>query len=131
MTINNFFTYVNEDNSITMYKSNEINIKTNKLYILNHYGKKVVQLIINKKLNLNGEKFAQIKIIPYGIKKVLDLSSLTQSFKRFENAELTYQGSNDSSKSSKIHLKYLEDKKYHTIIDEASEIKDKEKELNE
>lgn len=111
------------------YKHNDLNIKNNKLYVLNNYGKKIVQLIINEESNLSGEKFAQIKIIPYGIKKALDTSSLTQTFKRFENAEFTYHGSNDSSKSSKIHLKYLEDKKYHTIIDEACEINEKSNQL--
>ena len=95
-TINDFFAY-----------SNELDTKNNKLYVLNNYGKKIVQLIINEESNESGEKFAQIKIIPYGIKKVFDTLSLTQNFKRFENAELTYHGSNDSTKSSKIHLKYF------------------------
>ena len=128
-TINDFFAYSNDDGTVTMYKSNDTNTKSNKLYVLNKYGKKIVQLIINEESNESGEKFAQIKIIPYGIKKVFDTSSLTQNFKRFANAELTYHGSNDSTKSSKIHLKYLKDKKYHTIVDNACEIKEKENQL--
>ncbi len=128
-TINDFFAYSNDDGTIMAYKHNELDTKNNKLYVLNNYGKKIVQLIINEESNESGEKFAQIKIIPYGIKKVFDTSSLTQNFKRFENAELTYHGSNDSTKSSKIHLKYLEDKKYHTIVDNACEIKEKENQL--
>ncbi|MCT7636408.1 hypothetical protein [Aliarcobacter butzleri] len=128
-TINDFFAYSNDDGTIIAYKHNELDTKNNKLYVLNNYGKKIVQLIINEESNESGEKFAQIKIIPYGIKKVFDTSSLTQNFKRFENAELTYHGSNDSTKSSKIHLKYLEDKKYHTIVDNACEIKEKENQL--
>ena len=128
-TINDFFAYSNDDGTIIAYKHNELDTKNNKLYVLNKYGKKIVQLIINEESNESGEKFAQIKIIPYGIKKVFDTSSLTQSFKRFENTELTYHGSNDSTKSSKIHLKYLEDKKYHTIVDNACEIKEKENQL--
>ncbi|MFY4783129.1 hypothetical protein ACOTWN_07955 [Aliarcobacter butzleri] len=128
-TINDFFAYSNDDGTIIAYKHNELDTKNNKLYVLNNYGKKIVQLIINEESNESGEKFAQIKIIPYGIKKVFDTSSLTQNFKRFENAELTYHGSNDSTKSSKIHLKYLKDKKYHTIVDNACEIKEKENQL--
>lgn len=128
-TINDFFAYSNDDGTIMAYKHNKLDTKNNKLYVLNNYGKKIVQLIINEESNTSGEKFAQIKIIPYGIKKVFDTSSLTQNFKRFENAELTYHGSNDSTKSSKIHLKYLEDKKYHTIVDNACEIKEKENQL--
>ncbi|RXJ79843.1 hypothetical protein CRU86_02400 [Aliarcobacter skirrowii] len=128
-TINDFFAYSNDDGTIMAYKHNELDTKNNKLYVLNNYGKKIVQLIINEESNESGEKFAQIKIIPYGIKKVFDTSSLTQNFKRFENAELTYHGSNGSTKSSKIHLKYLEDKKYHTIVDNACEIKEKENQL--
>lgn len=128
-TINDFFAYSNDDGTIMAYKHNKLDTKNNKLYVLNNYGKKIVQLIINEESNESGEKFAQIKIIPYGIKKVFDTSSLTQNFKRFENAELTYHGSNDSTKSSKIHLKYLEDKKYHTIVDNACEIKEKENQL--
>lgn len=128
-TINDFFAYSNDDGTIIAYKHNKLDTKNNKLYVLNNYGKKIVQLIINEESNESGEKFAQIKIIPYGIKKVFDISSLTQNFKRFENAELTYHGSNDSTKSSKIHLKYLEDKKYHTIVDNACEIKEKENQL--
>lgn len=128
-TINDFFAYSNDDGTIMAYKHNKLDTKNNKLYVLNKYGKKIVQLIINEESNESGEKFAQIKIIPYGIKKVFDTLSLTQNFKRFENAELTYHGSNDSTKSSKIHLKYLEDKKYHTIVDNACEIKEKENQL--
>lgn len=128
-TINDFFAYSNDDGTIMAYKHNKLDTKNNKLYVLNNYGKKIVQLIINEESNESGEKFAQIKIIPYGIKKVFDTLSLTQNFKRFENAELTYHGSNDSTKSSKIHLKYLEDKKYHTIVDNACEIKEKENQL--
>lgn len=128
-TTNDFFAYSNDDGTIMAYKHNKLDTKNNKLYVLNNYGKKIVQLIINEESNESGEKFAQIKIIPYGIKKVFDTSSLTQNFKRFENAELTYHGSNDSTKSSKIHLKYLEDKKYHTIVDNACEIKEKENQL--
>lgn len=128
-TINDFFAYSNDDGTIMAYKHNKLDTKNNKLYVLNNYGKKIVQLIINEESNTSGEKFAQIKIIPYGIKKVFDKSSLTQNFKRFENAELTYHGSNDSTKSSRIHLKYLKDKKYHTIVDNACEIKEKENQL--
>jgi hypothetical protein len=128
-TINDFFDYCNEDGTIQVSQYNENITNSNKLYVLNGYGKKIVQLIINEESNTNGEKFAQIKIIPYGIKKVLDTSSLTQTFKRFKNAEITYHGSSDIERSSKIHLKYLEDKKYKTIIDKACKIKEKEDQL--
>ena len=85
-TINDFFAYANEDGTVIAYKHNELNTKNNKLYVLNNYGKKIVQLIINEESNESGEKFAQIKIIPYWIKKVFDTSSLTQNFKRFEKS---------------------------------------------
>ena len=50
-TINDFFAYSNDDGTVTMYKSNDTNTKSNKLYVLNKYGKKIVQLIINEESN--------------------------------------------------------------------------------
>lgn len=91
MKINDFFDYSNDDKIMTMYKYNEDLNDSNKIYILNSYGKKIVQLIIHKEENAEGVKFAQIKVIPYSIKKLLDATDLTNKFKRFYNAELTYQ----------------------------------------
>ena len=125
MTINDFFSYSNDDGSVRVYEWVELQENINKIYILNSYGKKIVQLIISEEQNTHNEKFAQIKIIPYNIKKALDTSSLTKKFKRFKNAELTYHGSSDSTKQSKIHLKYLEDKKYKTIVDNSCELTQK------
>lgn len=122
MTMNDFFSYSNDDGSVRMYEQVKNGNNTNKIYILNSYGKKIVQLIISEEQNSHNQKFAQIKIIPYNIKKALDTSSLTKKFKRFTNAELTYHGSGDSTKQSKIHLKYLEDKKYKTIVDNSCEL---------
>ena len=129
MTINDFFSYSNDDGSVRVYEWVELQENINKIYILNSYGKKIVQLIISEEQNTHNEKFAQIKIIPYNIKKALDTSSLTKKFKRFTNAELTYHGSSDSTKQSKIHLKYLEDKKYKTIVDNSCELTQKSDQL--
>ncbi len=129
MTINDFFSYSNDDGSVRMYQELKNEKNANKIYLLNSYGKKIVQLIINEEQNTHNEKFAQIKIIPYNIKKALDTSNLTKKFKRFTNAELTYHGSSDSTKQSKIHLKYSEDKKYKTIVDNSCELTEKSDQL--
>lgn len=50
-TINDFFAYSNDDGTIIAYKHNELDTKNNKLYVLNKYGKKIVQLIINEESN--------------------------------------------------------------------------------
>ena len=89
MTINDFFSYSNDDGSVRMYQELKNENNTNKIYLLNSYGKKIVQLIISEEQNTHNETFAQIKIIPYNIKKALDTSNLTKKFKRFTNAELT------------------------------------------
>jgi len=129
MTINDFFSYSNEDGSVSMYEEKLMEKEINKIYILNNYGKKIVQLIISEEQNTQNEKFAQIKIIPYGIKKALDISNLTKKFNRFINAELTYHGSSDSTKQSKIHLKYLKEKKYKTIVDNSCKLTEKSDQL--
>lgn len=46
MTINDFFSYSNDDGSVRMYQELINKNNTNKIYILNSYGKKIVQLII-------------------------------------------------------------------------------------
>ena len=50
-TINDFFFYFYYDGTIIAYKHNELDTKNNKLYVLNKYGKKIVQLIINEESN--------------------------------------------------------------------------------
>ena len=55
-TINDFFAYSNDDGTIIAYKHNELDTKNNKLYVLNNYGKKIVQLIINDELNIREQK---------------------------------------------------------------------------
>ena len=126
-TINDFFDYGNNYEPVTMFSSKKQKVNGNKIYITNHYGKKIVQLIINNESNSENEQFAQIKIIPYDIKRIFDKSSLTKSFKRFKSAELTYHGSNDMQKSSKIHLKYSN--KYETIVDNTHELNAKANQL--
>lgn len=90
MTIKDNFTYSNDDGSVRMYEELKNEKNANKIYILNSYGKKIVQRIISEEQNTKNEKFAQIKIIPYNIKKALDTRNVTRKFKRFSNAELTY-----------------------------------------
>jgi hypothetical protein len=46
MTINDFFSYSNDDGSVRVYEWVELQENINKIYILNSYGKKIVQLII-------------------------------------------------------------------------------------
>ncbi len=121
MQITDIFDYANEDGSVRAYEINEMSTATNKLYILNKYGKKIIQLIVNDEKNKANEYFAQIKIIPYDIKIIKDINNLTETNKRFRNAEITYHGSQDLSKSAKIHLKYSQEDncKYETIIDNS------------
>ncbi len=46
MTINDFFSYSNDDGSVRMYQELKNEKNANKIYLLNSYGKKIVQLII-------------------------------------------------------------------------------------
>ena len=41
MTINDFFSYSNKDGSVSMYEEKRMEKETNKIYILNNYGKKI------------------------------------------------------------------------------------------
>ena len=50
-TINDFFDYGKKSESITMFGSQKQPVTSNKIYITNYYGKKIVQLIINEESN--------------------------------------------------------------------------------
>lgn len=52
MTINDFFSYSNDDGSVRVYEWVELQENINKIYILNSYGKKIVQLIISEEQNV-------------------------------------------------------------------------------
>jgi hypothetical protein len=122
-TINDLFDYKND--TIQVYNFNEPTSESNKLYILNAYGKKIVQLIVSNEINSDNKTFAQIKIIPYDIKIAKDLNNLTEKNIRFKNAELTYHGGSDFSKNSKVHIKYLKQNEKHiykTLIENISEL---------
>lgn len=96
--------------------------KLDKIYVLNAYGKKLVKLIIMEESNSVGEKFAGIKIIPYDIKQLINISNIKEEISISNGMELTYHGSSDVQKPSKIHLKYSD--RYQTIQNHTHDIKE-------
>lgn len=96
-----------------------------RLYILNTMGRKLLQVAVrNEKSQHHGINCAQLKIIPYGLRKaqiwknqpsdptVIRLSSA------FEY-ELTYHGSGTRDQAPKIHVikKRSDQKEYTTLLD--------------
>lgn len=80
-----------------------------RLYMLNRYGRKLLQLIIKDEPSAKHEAaFAQIKIIPYGIRRVQafrDDVRVPSINLLGRQAELTYHGVGSSAQPPKIHLK--------------------------
>ena len=123
-TIDDFFDFKrkNDDGSFTMYEVKD-SIK-DRLYIVNKYHKKLVQLIVNneptKKDLLTS---AQIKIIPYVIKRAKvyrDKPDDPHLFQIYKDLELTYHGGAiDDKTQPKIHLKVksMSKSRYRTLVD--------------
>lgn len=96
-----------------------------RLYILNNFGKKLLQLRVkNEKASSQGDNFAQIKIIPYGIRKALiwedkqtDPKNVTFYFSK--QYELTYHGPGSNGQNPKIHLVEIDDnnRSYKTLLE--------------
>lgn len=124
-TIDDFFDFKrkNDDGSFRMYEVKD-SIK-DRLYILNKYHKKLVQLIVNdepiKKDILTTS--AQIKIIPYVVKRTKvygDKPDDPHLFQIYKDLELTYHGGElDDKTQPKIHLKVKSKSKsrYRTLVD--------------
>lgn len=99
----------------------------NRLYILNAGGSKLLQFVAKDEANqAEGRTCAQLKIIPYRIRKALVWSDQPDDPQRLQLSraweyELTYHGPGPENQSPKIHLieKRNGHKHYNTLIDFA------------
>lgn len=121
MSILNFFTEesVNNDGGITMFERLDGSHKS--LYLTNRHGFKLLKIGIKNEPVASGQQyFAQIKLIPYGIKRVYvwrdQLNDpLIASLRN--GLDLTYHGNVGTDQTSKVHIK---SKTGHTtLIDEV------------
>lgn len=119
-SILDFFTAesVNSDGGITMLERIETSRK--ELYLINRHGVKLLKICIKNEPVTPGQKsFAQIKLIPYGIKRVYvwrDQPNDPLIATLRNGLDLTYHGNVGVDLSSKVHIK---SKTGHaTLIDE-------------
>lgn len=119
------FTHKNVDGSFTMYQCHD-NAK-DRLYILNRNVKKLAQFIVrNEPHKSDGLSYAQIKIIPYALRKAkvyTDQQNDPKSY-RIKDLELTYHGGANESHNAKIHLKIISSSgnRYKTLVDNSLEL---------
>jgi hypothetical protein len=122
-SIEDFFDFrsENSDGSFSMYQWNE-NAK-DRLYIVNRHHKKLLQFIVKDEPYANNEvTFAQIKIIPYDVKRAKVYNDHPEDpslFRIYRELELTYHGGTKDDKRAKIHLKIaaLSKNRYKTLVD--------------
>lgn len=120
MSILKYFTdeSVNSDGGISMFERMEFSRK--ELYLTNQYGFKLLKICIkNEPATSNQQRFAQIKLIPYGIKRIYvwrDQPNDPMIVTLRNGLDLTYHGDVGVDRSSKVHIK---SKTGHTtLIDE-------------
>ena len=96
----------NNDDSYTLYEWNYE--QKPRIYILNQYGRKLLQLILkNEPVNNAQNYFAQINIVPYSTKQYIAFNNHSPLMKKrrvYNNFKITYHGENDDN-NAKIHFK--------------------------
>ena len=122
-TIMDFFDFQskNPNGSISMYTWSEDS--KDRLYILNQYRKKLLQLVVKDEPSSNNFlSFAQIKIIPYAIdyaKVYADQSDDPKLVHVSSDLELTYHGGQKGDQAPKLHMKVVaaSRNRYRTLVD--------------
>lgn len=119
------FKHKNVDGPFSMY--HWLDNAKDRLYILNRNGKKLAQFIVrNEQHKRDGLSYAQIKIIPYALRKAkvyTDQQNDPKSY-RIKDLELTYHGGANKSQKPKIHLKIFSSSgnRYKTLVDNSLEL---------
>ena len=123
--INNKYNSPNNDGTVIGFQLRNVDDKFKKLYILNSYDSKLLQFIFSTE----EQNYAQIKIIPYNISKIVFVDQVDNEKKIYppkdiNNLEFTYHGANADDKTSKIHLKFRDKKtlkdRYKTLINASN-----------
>jgi len=122
--INNKYNSPKNDGIVIGFKQRNTDGKFKKLYILNAYNSKLLQFIFSTEK----QNYAQIKIIPYNISKILFVDEVDNEKeyipKNINSFEFTYHGADSDDKKSKIHLKFQNKKdlkdEYFTLINASN-----------
>lgn len=124
MDINDFFTAesLNADGGITMLDHAVEDRKL--LYLTNANGQKLLKIVVkNEGCSESDGQYAQIKIVPYGIKRALvwrDLPSDPLHPILHDDVTLTYHGGKGPGQAPKVHVKATTG--YRTLIDDSLEL---------
>jgi len=119
------FKHKNADGSFSMYKYHDD--AKDRLYILNRNKKKLLQFVVrNEQHKHDYLTYAQIKMIPYALRKVkvyTDQPNDPKSY-RIKDLELTYHGGANESQKAKIHLKIISSSgnRYKTLVYNSLEL---------
>lgn len=125
-SITDFFTpqSLNADGSVTMLVCEPVDRKT--LYLTNRYGQKLLKIWAKNETPANSDAHcAQIKLIPYGIKRAWiwqDRPSDPLIVKLRDGVNLTYHGGAKTDKVPKVHLKGTNG--YITLIEDSLSLSD-------
>ncbi len=120
-TITDYFTpeSLNQGGGVTMLAQEPADRKA--LYLTNQHGHKLLKMLVKSEPHSQLDKHhAQIKLIPYGIKRAIvwkDLPTDPQLVTLRDGVDLTYHGDQKADQSPKVHVKASSG--YTTLIDEA------------
>ncbi len=119
--INDFFTPESRSADGTVRMLEQLETNRNGLYLTNQHGQKLLKLVLGNEGNdANQFAHAQIKVVPYGVKRAWvwrDLPSDPHIVTLRDGFELMYRGEQLSYKVSKVHLKATSG--YTTLINES------------
>lgn len=124
MNTTEFFTpeSINADGGVTMLGHADEDRKL--LYLTNGYGQKLLKIAVKNEVSSKvGHQYAQIKIIPYGIKRAVvwrDLPSDPLHPILHDDVTLTYHGGSGMGQTPKVHVKATTG--YRTLIDDSLDL---------
>lgn len=91
------------------------------LYLVNQYGNKLLKLLVKSEPSSHlDKKYAQLKLIPYGIKRATvwqDIPSDPKLVTLHDGVDLTYYGGQKGDQTPKVHIKAISG--YSTLIDDS------------
>ena len=109
----------NMDGGVTMLAHETVNRRT--LYLVSQSGQKLLKVLVKSEADTNLDKpHAQIKLIPYGIKRATvwqDKPSDPQLAILRDGVDLTYHGGRKTDQAPKVHIKATTG--YTTLIDDS------------
>lgn len=124
MVITNFFTTesLNADGGVTILRCADEDRRL--LYLTNVNGQKLLKIVVKSESGSEfSGQYAQIKIVPYGIKRALvwrDLPSDPLHPILHDDVTLTYHGGKGAGQAPKVHVKATTG--YRTLIDDSLEL---------